>query len=222
MGGQFQIKGKPVLFSAEPRTFSNETNKFRFEIKSDTSVSKFPLELKDYWATKVFSLTIDTAFTLPDSNVNLSITYHSPPKLLGDTTFQLALPSVKTQNQEPLHAFLNRGKYVLVDYWGTWCVPCIEKLPLVKEIYNENQSKLFIIGIAFDFDIDKVKNFEEKNGINWNSYYVDRNKNARLMKRLNVSLYPTYRLYSPEGKLLIDGNSETELRKIKMLLSASK
>lgn len=206
--GTTRIYNQDLIIYAIPRGTVNELGDMRFNIKCDTVVNKIPIDIKDEWTNGKFSLEIDTLNTLNDGTIKLFLTHQSPPKKHNDTTFSMRIKNVKTGELDSLGSLLHKGKYILVDYWGTWCAPCIAQLPDLKSINAKFSDKINLASIAYDFDINKVKAFEENNGMAWPSYFIDRTANQKLVKYLKVLAYPTYRLYNDRGKLLFEGNSE--------------
>lgn len=64
-----------------------------------------------------------------------------------------------------------KGKVVLIDFWTTWCGPCREALPRMKDIAKKfNGQPLVILSVSLDANEQKWKEFVEKNGMNWAQY----------------------------------------------------
>jgi len=115
-------------------------------------------------------------------------------------------------NGNPLSLLSFRGKYVLLDFWGSWCVPCRKGNPHLKELYQRYKSKGFdIIGIAADNDTpDAWKKAIEKDGLPWHHILLD-----DLDKKYNITSYPTKILIDKNGKIIGRyGSEEEELDKM--------
>lgn len=67
-----------------------------------------------------------------------------------------------------------QGKFVLLNFWATWCVPCVKELPLLKKIRTEiPEEKLVILSISLDRNITDLKEVIAKYNLNWNHIFND-------------------------------------------------
>lgn len=110
-----------------------------------------------------------------------------------------------------------RGKFVLIDFWGTWCKPCIEFIPELKEINAAFKDKNFVlISVAYDNDSKKVVDFVKKEQMDWVHVYVDQKNrdNNSLIEKLKISVYPTTILIAPDGKIITRNKPINELKEI--------
>lgn len=114
-----------------------------------------------------------------------------------------------------------RGKYVLLDFWGSWCGPCHEEAPHMKKAYERFNDQVEFVGIAVDNNRQSVKDFIQKYDISWPQIQVPRNHPvpAKLVSKYNINGYPTLFLIGPEGKIIINGNKESERLRGEQLMS---
>ncbi|HEX7813921.1 TlpA disulfide reductase family protein [Dyella sp.] len=68
-----------------------------------------------------------------------------------------AKPALKvtTLDGKPYDLASQRGKWVIVNYWATWCVPCIKEMPAISKFVTDHKDKVAAIGLAYD-DSDKA------------------------------------------------------------------
>lgn len=91
-----------------------------------------------------------------------------------------------------------QGKVVLLDFWGTWCGPCVESVPDLRQLHKKyaNEPSFVLIGISSDRD-DKVwREFTEKNKMAWPQY---RDKDGKILRAFRVGSFPTYVILDHEG-----------------------
>ena len=113
--------------------------------------------------------------------------------------------SVKGLNGEDLSVAKYKGKVVLVDFWATWCGPCVEEMPNVIAAYNKFHDKGFeIIGVSLDQENDKPKvvDFTKQNKMPWPQFYDGKYWQNELAVKYGVMAIPTNFLIDPTGKIL--------------------
>jgi peroxiredoxin/predicted negative regulator of RcsB-dependent stress response len=95
-----------------------------------------------------------------------------------------------------------RGKYVLIDFWATWCAPCIAELPRLQAAYRTYHDAGFeIIGISLDESKTAVVDFARARNIPWAQLH-NASGSADLVEAFGVSSIPATYLIDPEGTVI--------------------
>jgi peroxiredoxin len=131
---------------------------------------------------------------------------------VGDTIPSLTL---KSNSNKEVNITSYKGKYVLIDFWASWCGPCrLGNKKLVK-LYNDISSdKIEIIGISIDTDINKWLKAVEKDKINFTQLIDPKGFNSYSAVLFGVEELPSKFLFSPEGILIAINSTEEEITKL--------
>jgi len=110
------------------------------------------------------------------------------------------------------------GKVVLIDFWATWCGPCRESVPHIREVAKDFQGQpLVILSVSLDKDQTKWKEFIAKNGMTWAQYY-DGGFTGPMSTMFNVQAIPHTFTIDADGVLqeerIGDSSIEGKIKKL--------
>lgn len=107
-----------------------------------------------------------------------------------------------TDTQGTAHRLADyRGRWVVLNFWATWCVPCIQEIPEIAQ-FQKAHPRVVVIGVALDAaNAAKVKQFAKKVGHDYALVLSD----AGVEKQLGEPrALPTTRIYDPTGRVVYD------------------
>ncbi len=103
-------------------------------------------------------------------------------------------------NGKPLALSSLKGKYVILDFWGSWCGWCIKGFPEMKNYYNKYKGKFEILGIDCNDTEQKWKDAVKKNELPWLHVYNPRT--SKVLADYGIQGFPTKIIVGPDGKIV--------------------
>ncbi len=122
------------------------------------------------------------------------------PSILEDTrmaayNFQLINEDGRTINFSEF-----KGKTIFMNFWATWCPPCIAEMPDIHDLYKKVDSDVVFVMVSVDEQHEKAMHFVEKKGFDFPIYFL----NSGLPNTYETNSIPTTYVISPDGEIVAE------------------
>ena len=95
-----------------------------------------------------------------------------------------------------------KGQTVFLNFWATWCPPCIAEMPDIEDLYQKKRTEVSFVMISLDENRIKAKEFVERKGFHLPIYFLK----TGLPRVYSTSSIPTTYVISPSGKLVVENH----------------
>jgi peroxiredoxin len=113
---------------------------------------------------------------------------------------------------KPLSISKFKGKVVLVDFWATWCMPCVLELPEIQKAYEKFHDKGFeVVGVSLDEDKSRLQQFVKQKKMPWPEFFDGKKWENKLAVKYGVDSTPTGYLLDRDGKIILKVSNPEEL-----------
>jgi len=121
----------------------------------------------------------------------------------GNRDSDLTKIKLKELNGQHIDLMMYEGKTLFINFWATWCKPCIQEMPTIEKLQEILNDEQIVFLLASNEDIDQIEKFRRRHSYNFHYVLLEN------MEALNIQALPTTFVFNPHGELMF---SETGFR----------
>lgn len=164
----------------------NDLSGFLLFFQSLDTIGKYYNQLPDNVTSGLFQPMLDFKYQLYKKyNIVRSAQENIQPGKKAPT-FTLKSSSGKNMTLNDINS-----EYIILDFWGSWCMPCINGLPQMKEYYKKYNDRIEIIGIVCNDKEDKWLNTIDKYQLDWIHLFNEADIEKDISLKYGIEAYPT-------------------------------
>ena len=120
------------------------------------------------------------------------------------------------------HDVIGKGKVTYIDFWATWCAPCVAEIPFLEKLveeYKENP-KIEFVSISMDSDLNLWRRKLEQDKPKWAQYILPDNFESPFAKEYNIRGIPRFMVFDGEGRILSINEERPSHENFKAIINA--
>ena len=95
------------------------------------------------------------------------------------------------------------GKIYMLDFWATWCAPCVAEIPSFQKAYNQYHDQGFeIISVSFDDKLSTVQKFRNTQAMPWFNSFIEKDQKKSIQETFEINAFPVLILIDSKGKII--------------------
>lgn len=202
------------LFTLKNREFLNRSHKdyksYRLKDIINLSNKFYRLDSLNFNESKLFLMKLDITQKIEGYHIG---------EIINDFTIKDLDDYEININQ-----FAKKKKYTLIDFWGTWCAPCIELTPDLVRMNSNYSTELNLLSIAVQKDKKSLLEYIDKKNMTWKNGFIKANAKSKSLKsdvitNLRIESYPTFILIDQNRRIVHRGSGRPALEEIEKIIS---
>jgi thiol-disulfide isomerase/thioredoxin len=171
--------------------------------------SQYKYRLKDTIAVGKDFFKVTRSNDLKTLYLNKVDSFKSVYYKSGDKIPDYEVTNLKNE-EVGIKSFIKDKNYLLIEFWGTWCGPCLKFQPEIESFYAKNNNKIALLGVAVDKSVTTVKNYVDKKQLSWENTFIKLGTKNTFLDDLKIKGYPTIILLDKNQRLLFLGSGTKE------------
>lgn len=160
---------------------------------------------------KTISLVLMLFVALTSFAQQTDMSAYQPKLKIGEKAPDFALPVYNGEKKIALSDYA--GKYVMLDFWATWCGDCRREMPIMEEALAKYEGKIEVFSVAFDRKKETLEKYLTEHPVNY-SVVCDYSawKESAVTKAYQLGWIPTFYIIAPDGTIAGSGITGEELK----------